>query len=275
MYMLEEAKNSGVKLLVGKVVDIKCKGEQVAYVCVEVKGKIHKVHCGSFVNAAGPFATSVAEILGIQLPLFSVYQQKLAFQDLQGIIPGDSPFTIFMDDQHIHWSCEEQDLLARETEYHWMLERFPGGLHVRPEGKGDSAWIKLGWAINRTASSPTWDPACSLEFPDIVVRGATCYIPGLSVYADNLPQPVIQYGGYYTKTDDNLPLIGPMGISGAYVVGGLSGYGTMTACAAGELCAAWVSESTLPDYAKFFSLERYSVHKHAPAQFERVPSGEL
>ena len=100
-------------------------------------------------------------------------------------------------------------------------------------------------------------------------------ILAIAAYADDLPQPVIQYGGYYTKTDDNLPLIGPMGISGAYVVGGLSGYGTMTACAAGELCAAWVSESTLPDYAKFFSLERYSVHKHAPAQFERVPSGEL
>jgi len=58
-------------------------------------------------------------------------------------------------------------------------------------------------------------------------------------------------------TDENWPLIGPMGVDGAFMVGALSGFGTMAACAAGSLCASWVSGSPLPDYAFDLSLARY------------------
>jgi glycine/D-amino acid oxidase-like deaminating enzyme len=37
----------------------------------------------------------------------------------------------------------------------------------------------------------------------------------------------------------------------------MSGFGTMAACAAGELCAATIAGSNLPDYATSFSLARY------------------
>ncbi|MDM7945623.1 MAG: hypothetical protein QUV20_04755 [Oceanibaculum nanhaiense] len=37
----------------------------------------------------------------------------------------------------------------------------------------------------------------------------------------------------------------------------LSGFGTMAACAAGELCAAWLAGESLPHYAQGFSLARY------------------
>jgi len=45
---------------------------------------------------------------------------------------------------------------------------------------------------------------------------------------------------------------------GLYIVGALSGYGTMTANAAGDLIARWVTGDTLPDYARHFSPERYA-----------------
>jgi glycine/D-amino acid oxidase-like deaminating enzyme len=43
----------------------------------------------------------------------------------------------------------------------------------------------------------------------------------------------------------------------AYVAGALSGYGTMGACAAGALCAAWVRDAARPAFASQLSLARY------------------
>ena len=64
------------------------------------------------------------------------------------------------------------------------------------------------------------------------------------------------YGGYYTMTPENWPLIGPMGTPGAFVAGALSGFGTMAACATGALCAAWVCGAALPGYARVLSPAR-------------------
>ena len=58
-------------------------------------------------------------------------------------------------------------------------------------------------------------------------------------------------------TGENWPLIGPMGPEGAFMNCAHSGFGTMAACAGGELCAAWVADAPLPGYAKEFSLQRY------------------
>ena len=43
----------------------------------------------------------------------------------------------------------------------------------------------------------------------------------------------------------------------AYVAGALSGFGTMGACAAGALCAAWVRDAPRPAFASRLSLARY------------------
>jgi glycine/D-amino acid oxidase-like deaminating enzyme len=64
-------------------------------------------------------------------------------------------------------------------------------------------------------------------------------------------------GGYYCKTRENRPLIGPLPIEGAYVIGALSGFGIMGSQAAGELLAAHVTGGDLPDYASALLLERY------------------
>ncbi|MGI9238860.1 MAG: FAD-dependent oxidoreductase, partial [Woeseiaceae bacterium] len=57
--------------------------------------------------------------------------------------------------------------------------------------------------------------------------------------------------------EENWPLIGPMGPDDTFVVGALSGFGSMSACAAGQLCAAWVCGGELPAYAEHLSLARY------------------
>jgi glycine/D-amino acid oxidase-like deaminating enzyme len=81
--------------------------------------------------------------------------------------------------------------------------------------------------------------------------------PALKKYYGKIPKNFIHYGGWYTMTNENWPLIGPMEKEGAFINSAFSGFGTMAACAAGELCAAWVTESELPEYASNFSLDRY------------------
>ena len=88
------------------------------------------------------------------------------------------------------------------------------------------------------------------------MRGMVQLAPGLAQYLDRLP-PMYVDGGYYTKTEENRPLIGPLPVDGAYVHAALSGYGLMAAPAAGELVALHITGATLPSYESTFRLSRY------------------
>ena len=45
-----------------------------------------------------------------------------------------------------------------------------------------------------------------------------------------------------------------------------SGFGTMAACAGGELCAAWVADAPLPDYAKALSMRALLMQRYDDAE---------
>jgi glycine/D-amino acid oxidase-like deaminating enzyme len=90
-------------------------------------------------------------------------------------------------------------------------------------------------------------------------------VPGFAGYLERMPRAYVD-GGYYAKTRENRPLIGPLPVAGAYVSSAYSGFGIMAGCAGGELVAAHVTGSTLPDYAPAFSLARYD----DPAYVARV-----
>ena len=124
-------------------------------------------------------------------------------------------------------------------------------------GGANGNWIRLGWAYNETPSEPDWEPELDDQFPEIVLRGAARLHPKLKIYYGRLPARRIHYGGWYSMTKENWPLVGPMKTDGMFVVGAMSGFGTMLSCAAGELCASWVSGSQLPHYARSFSMKRY------------------
>ena len=76
-------------------------------------------------------------------------------------------------------------------------------------------------------------------------------------------------GGYYCKTPENRPLVGPLPIGGAYVLGALSGYGIMASHAGADLLAAHVAGEALPDYAGAFLPSRYD----DPAYRARIAEG--
>ncbi len=255
MYMLEYLKERGLTRITGSVEGI----HQKDGYSLEIKtadGQL-KLKADKIVNAAGPFAGKIARMLGVDLPIYNTFQQKIAFDDRDKAIPRDMPFSIDLDGQQIDWSDEEREMLLDDPDFRWLAEEMPGAIHCRPDGGDHGTWVKLGWAYNEKPAEPTWEPPLNENFPEIVLRGAARLNPSLRTYYGQLPRTMHHYGGWYTMTEENWPLIGPMGLDGAFMNCALSGFGTMAACAAGELCAAWVAEADRPNYANEFSLGRY------------------
>jgi glycine/D-amino acid oxidase-like deaminating enzyme len=130
------------------------------------------------------------------------------------------------------------------------------------------------WEHRTVTRAPVWPlPLDPFSF-ETVLRGMATMIPALSAYRTRLPEPIVD-GGYYTKTVENRPLIGPMGPAGSFVVGALSGFGIMAACAAGELAALHVTGQNLPAYAPSFALDRYEDPDYRREIAELTDSGQI
>ncbi len=246
--LLREAKLAGTKFLQNEIVGIQKRGN--IYKLYLDRGKV--VETDVVVIATGPFINQVGKMLNMEFPITNVLQRKIIIPDPKQLIPRDMPFTIYMDEQLLDWSDEERTAFEGDSTYQRLLEQFPGALHIKPEGTG----IKMGWAFNTHPEEPKWETPKSELFPQIILKGASKFIPSLVIYEQNIPTPLIEYAGYYTRTKENLPLIGPTNSPDVFVVGALAGYGTMSACAAGALCADYILEETLPSYAAYFHPDR-------------------
>jgi glycine/D-amino acid oxidase-like deaminating enzyme len=253
-YLLEQARQHGVRLLQGRVTGVQVAANQVRSVYLE-GGAVIRTTC--FVNAAGPFLRQVGSLLGLDLPVENELHLKVALHDTQGVVPRPAPLLIWNDPQSLPWSAEERTLLAETDDMRWLLGEMPGGAHTRPEGGADSDIILLLWEYRSQLAEPLFPPPLDEAYPEIALRGLAAMLPGMRAYFPRLPRPMLD-GGYYTKTRENRPLIGPLPVEGAYVIGALSGFGLMVSCAAGELLAAHLTGSALPAYAPAFALERYA-----------------
>lgn len=271
-YMLEEIRSAGGRFIRASLQGLSSSGPYQLDLSSDQGSQT--IRAERIVNAAGPFLRDVGNMLGEQLPVKCVYEQKIAFEDREGAISRDMPFTIDLDGQTLHWSDEDRELLASDPATRKLVEPMPGGIHCRPDGPVSGNRIKLGWAYNETASDPHTDDPADPQFPDSVLRAASRLHPKLSTYIERLPRGTHHYGGYYTMTEENWPLIGPMKADGAFIAGALSGYGSMAACATGSLCAAWVAGQPVPDYAKFLSSGRY-MDAEFMAQLQQFGKGSL
>ncbi len=248
--LLAQSRALGVKVRQAEVTNLQENTNGIAVTLAD--GEI--LVADQLVLAAGPFVAHLAGLLNIPLPISNVKQQKFVIADPLKIVPRDMPFTIYGDTQYLPWTEEERQLLEQDSDFAHLLEELPAGLHIKPEGTDQ---IKLGWAFNRTEEQPRWQGSADDQFVEIVLRGATRFIPALQAYVEKTPPVAAMFAGYYTRTTENLPLIGQLRPR-LHIVGALAGYGTMTACAAGELCADVVLEKPgLPEYARWFAPGRY------------------
>jgi len=193
----------------------------------------------------------VGEMLGVALPVSTELHWKAVFKDSLGVIGREAPLLIWEDAQHLPWSAEEHATLYADPETRWLTKAFPPGAHTRPEGGNESQTILMLWEYQQRMAEAIFPPPLDDLYAEITLRGLSTMLPGLRQYFGKMPRPQID-GGYYTRTRENRPLIGPLPVEGAYVIGALSGFGIMSACSAGELLALHIRGGSLPPYAKAF-----------------------
>jgi glycine/D-amino acid oxidase-like deaminating enzyme len=253
--MLETMRPLGAQFQQARVVGI-AKADRFM-VDVIADGARQTIKADIIVNAAGPFAAHIAAMHGEELPILNVLQQKIAFVDRNRAVDRKMPFAIDLDGQTLAWSADEREALAASPELARLLEPMPGSIHCRPDGGDQGQWIKLGWAFNSEPTEPTREPELNPYFPEIVLRAASRLQPALAQYLGALPRDRVHYGGFYPMTKENWPLIGAARTPGVFLTTALSGYGTMSACAAGDLCARAVVGAPSPAFANVLSLARY------------------
>ncbi len=257
MYLLEQTRAAGTRLLNAKVTRVTIRSNRIEAIEVQSGTGRSQIKTGAFVIAAGPMLAEVARLLDVNLPVYNEPHGKISFEDTRGIIDRSAPMMIWNDPVFLSWNDAERAELAAHEDTAWLLEEFPAGLHFRPEGGRGSQTILAVWPYHITSvKSPVWPIRFESEFYEIIMRGLVRIVPGITTYLDRMGRPIID-GGYYCKTRENRPLICPLPVTGTFVIGALSGFGIMAAPAAAELLSAQITGSAQPTYAPAFDLLRY------------------
>ena len=274
MYMLERAREKGVRLVDGRVESVETAGGRVSGVRVAGRTGAETIATPRFVIAAGPFLPRVASLLGIDVPVYAERHVKVAFSDTLGAVPREAPLLIWTDPVRLPWSEDEREELAHSALHRHLLDEMPAGVHGRPEGAGESPIVLALWNYDLSPVEPTFPIETEATYPEIVIRGWAEMIPALSRYFSRLPKCFVD-GGYYVKTRENRFLAGPLPVEGAYVIGALSGYGLMASNVAADLVASYLSDRSLPHYAPAFRLDRYDDPEYQELVRNWSDSGQL
>lgn len=259
MYWLERARDAGARLVEGRVTAVDLDGRRVAGVRVErPDGSVARIATHCFVDAAGPFAGDVARRVGVELPVFHELHLKVVFDDEHGAVPREAPLVCWEDPVALDWSAQERHELAADPATARLVGELPAGVHFRPEGGLEGRSAVLLWNHDVPRVEPRFPIAIDPLHVPVVVGGVARALPAFARYVEGGRRPFVD-GGYYTKTVENRPLIGPLSpaIEGTWLIGALSGFGVMASPAAGELLAAHVAGEPLPDWHRAFLPTRY------------------
>ncbi|MEO5816395.1 MAG: FAD-binding oxidoreductase [Gemmatimonadaceae bacterium] len=230
-WMMTQAVAAGVSFVRDGVSAIDTAGGRVSRVRLASGASIDT---NRVVLATGPMLPETGRLLGIDLPLFHELHAKVTFPDTLGVIPRSSPFTIWIDG----------------------VEELPGGVHVRPIDGPRGNELMFIWTYHTERCQAVWPPPYDPRYGETCLRGLAAMAPSMSAYVGGTELGVVD-GGYYCKTTDNRPLVGPLPVDGAFIIGGLSGTGIMTSQSAAELLAAHVTQGALPSWSNAFLPSRY------------------
>jgi glycine/D-amino acid oxidase-like deaminating enzyme len=256
MYMLEQARAHGVRLLRGELDRVELAGGRVSGVRVATAGGAEQISAPALVCAAGPLQGELGRMLGVDLPIYNELHLKASINDTLGAVPRHAPMLIWDDPLRLPWDDDERAALADEPELRWLLEPLPAGAHCRPEGGAGASTLLLLWDYHGGQAEPRFPIPLDPQLAELALRGLATMVPALGAYIERVPQAYLD-GGYYTRTRENRPLIGPLPAAGAHICGAFSGFGLMAACAAGELLGAQLTGDAPPDYAPAFAPARY------------------
>ena len=268
-WMLERSRDAGALLIPELVTGIATSDGHVARVITDT----HEIESAIVIDAAGPMAAEVAAMVGVELPLKSELHLKVGYRDHRNVVPRDAPMLIWSDPQRLDWSTEERTALE-EMGRHDLLGEMPIYCHGRPEGAEGSQHFLALWEYHGEVRDPTWPLPADDLYPEVVAKGLSTMIPEFETYLDGLPESTVD-GGYYMKTEENRPLVGPAGPPGFYLACGYSGFGVMVACGAADLLGRHVTGDAVPSYSPAFLLDRYQDPDYIATIRGGVASGQL
>lgn len=250
-WLKEQVIKQGVEILLDKLESVKITNNSISSINLSSGNSLPT---DILVLAVGPHLKATGKLLGLDLPVFNELHSKITLPDIHNIFSAKAPLMIWDDPLFLPW--EEKEIFAKNPETQRLLKEFPAGVHLRPKGEGRNLEIMIIWTYDYKTQEEFSPISFDPYYSKILICALSRMIPGLSSYFDKSDKAYVD-GGYYCKTPENRPLIGPLPIKGAYIIGALSGYGIMASQAAGELLAAHVTGRLLPSYASKFLLERY------------------
>jgi sarcosine oxidase, subunit beta len=252
-WMLKRALGAGVTFVRDRVNGFQMKGGRVSGVRFASGASIDSDRVAI---AAGPALPDVARMLDLELPVFLELHAKLTLRDSRRIVPRNIPFLIWNDPITLPWTEAERSKLSGGPEAARLFAPFPGGVHVRPLDGPHGDELYIIWTYDIEPRAFTWPARFDPHYGEVAIRGLARMLPGVRAYFGAGAQGFVD-GGYYCKTRENRPLVGPLPVEGAYVLGALSGFGIMGSHAGADLLAAHLTSERLPDYARWFLPSRY------------------
>lgn len=252
-WLFAQAQTRGAQWIQERVEKISTRGNRITGVHLASGAEIST---NTLVIAAGPLLPHIARMLEIELPVYNELHAKITMRDSARVLPRDGDLLLWSDPQALEWNADERAQFAASPETRWLLDEFPGGAHYLPKGTDADPKFMALWTYDIQPTAFLEPPRIEPHYAEIVLRGIARMIPEARVYFGKGRDAFVD-GGYYCKTRENRPLIGPLPIDGAYVIGALSGFGVMASQGAAELLSAQLVGATLPDYAKSFLLSRY------------------
>lgn len=165
------------------------------------------VRTRTVVNCAGPWASSIGQMAGIDLPV----------RPLRRMLVPTEPF-----DQFPHTAP--------------MIIDMSSGFHFRPEALG----FLLAW------NDPEETPGFKTDFePAFIEKILTRAADRVPIFENLAVNPKRAWAGLYEMTPDHHPILGPVPhIAGFFLANGFSGHGVMHAPATGKILADLIVRGT-------------------------------
>ncbi|GLD93940.1 hypothetical protein PINS_up002545 [Pythium insidiosum] len=243
------------QIIRGKLTDIFAIGGRISGVKVESEeGDSHHISTPNVVFATGPLFEETLAILkrrnlsSYNVNIIQELHMRAVMEDPKKIISRSAPLTFDSDVVgHFEFTDEERVQIQNDPTAVRMLEPFPSGVHVRPYQESSMMAV---WTYD-TDPVPAHYPVEDVldkHYPEICLRGLCRLYPEMKSY---LSDPQVRKsmkvgGGYYCKTMDNMPLIGPAPstVEGIFLQSAMTGIGLMSSGASGQLLASHVMGET-------------------------------
>ena len=196
---LNRARELGVRVAMEtEAIGIQLEHDRVA----AVKTNRGLVRCEQVVDAAGPWAAKVGQLVGLDIPIRPVRRQMVTTTPIPEL-PPDFPFVI----------------------------DFARSLYFHPEGKG------LLTGMSNPDQPAGFDQTIDEDWEVAALEAAMQRMPLLEKAGR-----LASWAGLYEVTPDAHPIFGPTEIDGFWIVAGFSGHGFMHGPVAGKLMSEFLLE---------------------------------